>query len=650
MSHVACWKKIPFEIALQIFQYATEDVDYDRKKQSLANCQLVCKSWSKSAQKLLYSEIILGQSHHMKFMKTIENNPSIGSLVKKVKISESIVFDVPRYFTYFESNCLNIEEIIAEGQAEKPELYCHLLLTDRFKNLKRIDENLQNQKALLTYPFVVFKYKDTLTEIHLDCDFYLGDYDSKETLVSRLPLFKSLNRIIISLLHNTKDTDPVIDIVPKTVSAIEFLHTQQDAVGNDMDYSKIIANTTIKKIAITNSARWGALHLKYIYLKFKALESFDVTIALFSPELDDQYLDLCASIANYSVCIAIKNDDPIRNRVDNLVRRSIREEEKEEPRKIKEFQVDFDCVAPVYPDYQERDYMASNWRVKLDRTKKSKSIKLHWVKVEPEEDFADRDCLLDDIAIWLQLYSPTDVRLHNIELMAEHYEYLLSAQHLPEYANVAFARRRFAWLAMDKSWKLLDDAISAFKGRKGSTLSMGEMILCDEPSLPGFEGGNSASFSCVEIRKSIIYNKVLPTLSRRLKNVDTLMINSSWILADNDLYTLKIFLPSTRLRRIGIVFAPFHFDSQQESTSVDNKFLLEATSPEGNYILKIESSQGTFWSYRKGNKSIGKVPKSEHVNEGTESNFLIWIKCEHVEEFAITNNAQQKLVWEQAKN
>lgn len=648
MDHTACWSKVPYELALCIFQNVTQDLKYAQQKQNLANFQFVCKSWKSPAQRLLYDEIVLDQQHHGQVMDTIEENAAtIGPLVRRVKFKDSFEgFAIPEVFDLLADGCPNIEELFAENRDEKYYILNKLLLTTKFSRLKRIDEDLHHRQVPSIYPFVAFKYRETLTEIYIDDEYNIGDYDSKETLISELGHFKSLKRVIVTLFMAGFRMEDIIDNLRDTVDTLIIQRTQEDGNWRALDYNEVLPNTSIKKLSITEGARHGPFHTEYYKFKFQGLESFESTLTDLHPEADIPYLDFILSIDTYNVNITI--EEGARTRIDSLIKRAAK---KETYCKNKEFELDFDYMPPP-PAYDDPNPFAQyKWNLDLIKTKKSTSVKLHYIRENTDDDPLERSMFMNDVSNWLTLYSPSVVRIYNIEPMADHYIFLLENQHRPEFSTVAYVRRYFAWLCRDKSWQLLNDAISALIGKKGYVLSIGEMVLCDEPAtnqLMLTKPETVDYISRVEIRKSLIHYKLLSLLSRKLPRMDTLMIDSSWILMDDDMYTLKIFLPSTRLRRIGIVIAPFNYGTgeQTERIILDNERLLEATSDHGRYILKIEAASERYMSYRKGNKNIGNVDRDKDITQGTEQDFLIWIKCGQVEEFTIVSGLDEDVNWQ----
>lgn len=650
MDHTACWSKMPYELALCIFQNVTQNLNYAQQKENLANFELVCRSWKRPAQRLLYEKLVLSEEHHVSALVTIEVNATvIGPLVKKVKLKETFSgIDTCEVFDLLADRCPNIEEFFAEDMEEKSHILGSFLLATKFSHLKRIDEDLHHRQIPPLYPYVAFKYKKTLTEIYVDDDFDRDYYNTKETLIRKLGHFESLKRVIVTLFMTGERIEAILDNLRDTVDTLIFQFTQEGGIVDwpAMDYNNMVPNTNIKKLLITEGARQGPYHTKYFKFKFKALECFESVLTDLEPEADIPYLDFISSIDTYNVNITINEN--ARTRIDNLIRHAIK---KETSCKNKEFELDFDYMPPPRAYNDPHGYAQYNWNLDLIKTKKANSLKLHYIRENTDDDPLERSMFMNDVSNWLALYSPTVVRIYNIEPMADHYIFLLENQTRPEFSTVAYVRRYFAWLCRDKSWQLLDDAISALIGKKGYVLSIGEMVLCDEPASKQLMINKPETvdyISRVEIRKSLIHYKLLSLLSRKLPRMDTLMIDSSWILMDDDMYTLKIFLPWTRLRRIGIVIAPFNYGTgdQTQRIILDNDRLLEATSSNGRYILKIESSKERYMSYRKGNENIGNLDKDVDLTKGTEQDFLIWIQCEHVEEFTIVGGLDEDVNWQ----
>ncbi|KAL7313629.1 hypothetical protein PS15m_007353 [Mucor circinelloides] len=72
-----------------------------------------------------------------------------------------------------------------------------------------------------------------------------------------------------------------------------------------------------------------------------------------------------------------------------------------------------------------------------------------------------------------------------------------------------------------------------------------------------------------------------------------------------------------------------------DSSCLEDFELFQAVSSEGKYTLKIETDIKVYLSMRQGGKIIQQ--DCTDITEGTKKDFLIWIKCKDMKEFAITS-------------
>lgn len=97
MEHKS-WDKLPIEILLYVFHYLKcstntfTDIELPvsnigTKITDIIICQLVCKGWSRAAQKLIYRDVKLG-GNISSFVRTITvDAPQLASLVEVIAFS-----------------------------------------------------------------------------------------------------------------------------------------------------------------------------------------------------------------------------------------------------------------------------------------------------------------------------------------------------------------------------------------------------------------------------------------------------------------------------------------------------------------------------------------------------------------------------------
>lgn len=76
------WNNIPTEVLQDVLKLLNRDTD----RKAICNCALVCKNWTHPMQHFIYTHVeIETESKFNKFLNTLENNPQLGKVVKRLK-------------------------------------------------------------------------------------------------------------------------------------------------------------------------------------------------------------------------------------------------------------------------------------------------------------------------------------------------------------------------------------------------------------------------------------------------------------------------------------------------------------------------------------------------------------------------------------
>jgi hypothetical protein len=102
---------------------------------------------------------------------------------------------------------------------------------------------------------------------------------------------------------------------------------------------------------------------------------------------------------------------------------------------------------------------------------------------------------------------------------------------------------------------------------------------------------------------------------------------------------IKIFIPATRIY------------SLQLKHCVDlkgcNSYILQTVLKNEYFTLKIETDQDTYYSHYQVKQNRIKQLDVQ-TKEKCSNNFLIWVKCQELEEFEITSENCPSISWKKA--
>ncbi|OAD01081.1 hypothetical protein MUCCIDRAFT_156711 [Mucor lusitanicus CBS 277.49] len=167
------------------------------------------------------------------------------------------------------------------------------------------------------------------------------------------------------------------------------------------------------------------------------------------------------------------------------------------------------------------------------------------------------------------------------------------------------------------------------------------------PNLKGrtthLEKSSSPHVEQLTFTNTVLYHQVLPVISGWLPTLDTLTLDTCFILMEEP-YTLKISMPDTKLQHVNIVAGPLPYAHSLPHTAtigihqLRNADLVRALSPGRQYTLRIDAN-GTSSAniYSRGN-----IKSSVHYQDdtdcyGTGDNFLIWIQCKELKDVSIVD-------------
>lgn len=633
----SAWERLPFEILSFVFEYIDcmdEDV---ASKNQLFECQLVCKGWSKPAQAILYKDISLftkGLTEYdteewrrfEQFVYTIKNiAPHLGVFVKKMTIRS--YFNLYRgclhTLEYILKSCPKIEELYADKSSIQV-VWPYLLTEqeDRLRNIKSIlKEDTITDSTL--YGFVAVKLKQSLTHLQLAIDVIVQpDHPMQwcyDYIIDRLHQFISLKSVHFTLVkfQSYHFLCQVIDKFSPTVNKLSFAYyipfMSEEQELDEEAVKAIKPNYSVKEIYMETAI---FLHsISYLGIKFKGLEKIVIKNVVSFGYSEDQWFqgltELCLLLKEYEFGFSLEDEERIMQCCIELTSAM--------PCDNRLLVIEYNLKD------RDNDQDDAPWGIELKKDCNSSKIE---VKVPKDDD--------DDYYYhtnWLHDYFPNQIQLINIEQIKEFYTDVWVAAQDPLSAenSIDSVRQYISNNSLDKrSWTILNKVALSTTYTSNTVISLGGMILCDMSQNLEYQRSNIKQLT---LKNSVIYHGIFPTLSLQLPTLDTLIIDGCRILTE-ELYTLKIFLPSTKLQSLGLVLA----NTEDLWRDV---YLCKSMSRIGLYTLKIETETKTYWSHRRGNKKLPQYKGKQDVSQGTQDDFLIWIKCQGLKEISIIDGIRQ---------
>ncbi|KAK4513948.1 uncharacterized protein ATC70_005955 [Mucor velutinosus] len=245
--------------------------------------QLVCKSWSKPAQEVLYQHVKLA-AHARSFATTITKAPHVGLFVQKVVFLEN--FDTNKrhldeILQAIVQYCVNVKQIHSCFLHQTSDMVEFLLSEgNSIKGLEKLKtENHWRRVDPVDYEAVALRYRNTMKQLHLthEClDKETTRFIEYRELEYKLYLFLALQQLDIAkyLFEDVNKMDHMLNSCSPSLSEL-FVEEWWSTTGIVVPpQDTITPNTTITKLRI-KSARTTPETMHHFAIKFKALKELD---------------------------------------------------------------------------------------------------------------------------------------------------------------------------------------------------------------------------------------------------------------------------------------------------------------------------------------------------------------------------------------
>lgn len=673
MEHKS-WDKLPIEILLCIFHYLKcstntfTDIglpvsNTDTKITDIVICQLVCKGWSKAAQRLIYQDVKLG-GNVSSFVRTITADaPQLASLVKVIAFSETImeVSDCSNLIESILNNCPQIEKLLVNGKDMEQLIWPWILMEDiKLENLKTIStETCGNIIDTTLYSLLALKLRKTLTGLVLSLSKandqriariynsnpqspgYFNGKEDFSRLIKRLTTFSSLKKLTITNCQPSAYIilDQVLNDCPKTTLELN-IKTLRLLKWNGAQ-ENIKPNSFIKTLRV-DFFILDEVSLLYLAYKFKALESLFIQSLEYKPKEEankevfwDQLTQLCSSVKIFDIVMkyeAFGLQVTVEKCMELLIKMGC------DTRYI-HISLMSSSVAPGRHNHVYRQPRI----IQINKF----GLKSCGLLISGDAA-ALGDTFSENIASWIQSFCPSTIDFNHADLTLKYHKmftiYPEEHSRLKPYFDFnskSDIRQFFTKQCNSKNWEIFNSIISSANIDRSE---MHSMVLPNKPPL--LSNYDSSSIRHLELHSSILHEMVFPKISMKLPTLNELVLNTNCYLMDNST-TLKIFFPSTQLDLLVLLIGPtcdnttngsmnYHHRTTNVKCTLENLDLLAAISSTGYYLLKIETEAKTYISKRQGNKIIEKLDSNtEDVAAGTNEDFLIWIKFKELKKIAI---------------
>lgn len=639
------WSKLPSEVLRRIFHLIYAQTQNECSKQSarkyvrlyetFSACQLVCKGWSREAQRILYTDVLLW-SNLESFIATIASKPRIAKHVKKATFSSTLLKtaesknSVKRLFI----KCQEINIINADSLKVLNDIVWPTLLLDSISLRNLVNAGWHDSFCLdnHTYIMIQLKYRNTLHSIAI----------SLRPIANQKPKLRNINHILLSRIEDftalkrlTTDTlkfpifGEIMNSIPRRIHDLKI--SALDSNNWHGLLKDVAPNTQITAITI-DDLTLNELMFPYIRHKFPNLKSLCIKRVTYDnkqKKFEDEYwkhvTHLASILTNFEFGVGFEAASlPAR------LKRCVPLLSKFKCNK-KELSINFNDPAddqrPSQPGISIKHFSYQEKAIcHLELSRKDHMLQINSIVPSLFKVFTPKTITIDGVASLTQIYNQFTESEETMELMPffdinniSDIQYFLTKHH------------------NSKSWRWL------FYATHVSECHLTGFILTAPPPPYLPVHCRNGVLPILHMSKSLVDPQVLPELSRRLPAVGLLTFNATCFLVE-DVYTLKIFLPMTRLNKLVLNIVPLlratnmkDMDSMIDNCSLENLDLIEAVH-RGAYTLKIETNQRTCVYKRDKTSSMELDVDPEDVNCGTQDDILIWIKCKALKLFTVEND------------
>ncbi|KAI8646713.1 hypothetical protein BD408DRAFT_479686 [Parasitella parasitica] len=682
------WGKLPFEILLCIIQYVQlynspkSSTSYSFIREAvddLMACQLVCKGWSRAAQKILYKNVELG-TNTPGFVRTItEDAPHLANLVKILSFLPRFVelVDCTRYAESVIANCAQVEALFVTDSETEQLIWPWLLMEDtKLEKLETIG-NTSNDGVVNTalFSLLALKLKRTLTSLTLQVvdatnrplnQFaYPNNLSSNSNIsqkfdcvIKRLNTFISLKSLTLTNCYPStyKILDQIVNDCSPTTKNLTI--TMLKLLGwNDTQEEHILPNNSITKLHI-QSTTMDELSLLYLIRKFKALDVLEINSVHYklSQANQDGYWgqlsQLCLSMSSFDVMLVSQFGFPIIvEKCTEILWRAECD--------VRHLKVSFlGRNDPLHPT-QILPEQRFSLRIRKYNSKSCEiAISLYYLPGGSKEE------ALQNIVSWMQLFSPQTMDLENLESCTRYHNMFTNnpnnESRLKPYFDFGCAgdvKQFFTKECNSVNWQAFDSIVS-FDSTEN--LKFCSMVLPNSPPLSsnGSDVQQDTGIRRLEMSQSILYTMAFPEMSKRLPILHELILHTNCYLKENR-YSLEIFLPSTQLDLFSLIIAPTC--NVNSKTNRRNSYGLHLSNsdhnsdsdPDSDHYYDSDTDYGYSYGYRSSpyhRHSVKQVQKCALENQelltAMTSNYTLKIETQtktHISEREQGNIVQRSI-------
>ncbi|CEP11117.1 hypothetical protein [Parasitella parasitica] len=556
------------EILKIIFDQIENTSEGKNSRNTFYQCQLVCKSWFRSAQYKLYKNVYLSSERITCFANTIKtasiSTLKLGNLVRKVEFyidstsyaTDSVDFklsvDIDQDLDTILQHCPYIEQFCspASSDFETKRIWKCLLSAENihrylnpFASLDKWTFEYRDHYAPLA-----LKYRDTLTKLRLHSRPFLDSMKQDFGFLSlkkHIAEFKSLEHLQLlgyfaETFFNT-DLDNLINDCPKTTHSLELRNCNVSSI--ETHTRGIQPNSSIRKLELTNP-RLSDSSIRYFANKLKALEALKLDIKVKfqaqmqtqedSTEWWNQMVYLCMPLLNYNINIdefnamewlyQIRGGAYLSNTVAQQRKASTKTNSTEFTMYIN------------HPIITKEDYIIemkySDSSVRLFKSGHSQLFKL----------VVDFDRAFE----YIQPFSPEAIRILNVQHPLYFDDLLqnfnndssssLAKVLLKNYKHLMPKDGHISGLippCNTRNWAIFDGAISMNNSKTGSVIHLDRMIFPDCEERQQTSASMQAGISELKFTNTLFHPNVFPKMSSKLPKVDRLILDGCTIMSDS---------------------------------------------------------------------------------------------------------------------
>ncbi|EPB92774.1 hypothetical protein HMPREF1544_00213 [Mucor circinelloides 1006PhL] len=557
----------------------------------------------------------------VKFVRTLRNNPYIGAFVKDLLFCEPFIRGKDTYdvLDIILRSCPNVEFLSSLDAITDEMLWPYILQSDiQLKKLQYfgITADAYGEWSDMWSPFVALKYCKTIRQVSISFDSNIDDRVDTcrhELLWKNLSKFTSMHTLLIRNDRSFSQSlfNLVLQNSPPKLQMLSMKVYNFSAA--DQPLKSIMPASNLKSLEIREGAYFDIPSLQYFAHTFTALTTAHIGFFEYPHEDEElwwsHFMPICMRLDHLSFGINYSSPDQ-QHQVKQIIELGLAS--------AKEGAVKKELFL---------DLRGPSSGVSICCSKSPEKIKLRFVLTD-----------INDARVnWIIPFAPDETTIAEVVFFDEYMTVMIG---LPgddmDPAKVSYRR-----ISNQKCVDVFAKVIGHFGQKDYAKLTFSDMVLWDLSSLSNEALGQSASKLQLEFQRSALTEGIFPEISSRLVELDKLLINACDIYME-EAYTLKIFLPSTKIRSFGLVVAAsHHMQRTGEFYNEAYALFIAAFDSASRYTVKIETRSDTYVIERDENGSK-RSTKSGVRAHGTEDNRLIWIKCLELKEFMVSGRADDR--------